>query len=1105
MKNFILIIIALVQINSMMGQLSCTNATVRTLTAYTNGAQNDSLFYICTGQTGTLVATPPSGVPGWNFAWQVFNATSNSWTFLTTQNNVATSTQTNLVPGGYRVQITDGNAEVVGTFIAWIVRINSNPSVDVSPITPGCSSLFLIGSISNGAITPYYNPPSAGVDPNSAMIINSSTSINICFSGNHTWVSDLAFYVQGPASCGSPIVLLSPNPGAIGQGAVCNSGNNISNLCFSTSSSNAINICTATTPLSGTYGAYGPGATPINWAPLYGCDASLPGWTVQIYDCIGGDVGSLTAASLSFTGTTVGGNTATYNYSTPSGFNSVINDNSCSPSTASIFTVSAPPATPINATYGYQWSANPPFPIPNSTSSLFIPLNPGPSVDTEFTLTLTGNNPGAPCGGVTSDTELYDFLSAGNSSIEPINEFYCELDEPFTLVADVAGGTWSGTGIVDASLGIFDPSVAGEGLWTITYTPPGECVSSATTQIAVVNQDIVSITNATACAGDEEFLLQVNSNLGQWSGNGIIDPAAGLFDPAVAGPGISEIVYSFGTQCVSSDTLYLEVFETGLATIEPVGEQCPEAPSFDLVTSIPGGTWSGTGITEPTLGTFDPSVAGLGSWEVTYLPNVNCAVPSSITIVVSEQVTANITQAGPFCSNDAAVNLVVDQTGGIWSGPGITNAETGTFNPSQAGAGIHAITYFIEGACDVTGTINIEVIQLPVINITAPSQICIDANPVNITSGASGGTWSGPGINPNTGVFNPQTAGAGNASITYTITGVCDVSASAQITVNPLPNVQAGNNVSICAGNSTTLSATGAASYSWSPSNGLSSTSVASPTASPSGTTTYVVTGTSAAGCISSDDVVVTVNPNPVVVVNGPFTICEGDEIQLSANGLNTYLWTPANLVSNLNASNPTASPMNDQVFTVEGVSAAGCPGSATVNVNVIEMSITSSPASGIAPLEVFFTNASEGGNFFWNFGDGSSYTSENLNDWPTHTFQTDGSFETILSSTLNGTTCFDTLVTNVFLESQIIKIPNVITANGRDGNETFRIVSENIKTLEILIFNRWGNEVGKIINTSGGWAPEDNGAGTYFYVLKATGFDGKQYEREGSFTVITE
>jgi alpha-beta hydrolase superfamily lysophospholipase len=60
----------------------------------------------------------------------------------------------------------------------------------------------------------------------------------------------------------------------------CNSGNNVSSLCFSTESTANFNVCTAPTPLTGTFGSYGIAQTPIDWSLLNGCDATAPGWSV---------------------------------------------------------------------------------------------------------------------------------------------------------------------------------------------------------------------------------------------------------------------------------------------------------------------------------------------------------------------------------------------------------------------------------------------------------------------------------------------------------------------------------------------------------------------------------------------------------------------------------------------------------------------------------------------------------------------------------------------------------------------------------------------------------------------------------------------------------
>ncbi|MBP9848351.1 MAG: fibronectin type III domain-containing protein, partial [Flavobacterium sp.] len=95
--------------------------------------------------------------------------------------------------------------------------------------------------------------------------------------------------------------------------------------------------------------------------------------------------------------------------------------------------------------------------------------------------------------------------------------------------------------------------------------------------------------------------------------------------------------------------------------------------------------------------------------------------------------------------------------------------------------------------------------------------------------------------------------------------GECTNSSSTMVSPLPLPVVTASEAVTICNGNATELTVSGADTYVWSPATGLSATTGSTVTANPTVTTTYTVTGTGANGCQSSDTVTVTVN-NPVVI-----------------------------------------------------------------------------------------------------------------------------------------------------------------------------------------------------------------------------------------------
>jgi gliding motility-associated-like protein len=276
---------------------------------------------------------------------------------------------TNLDSGDYTLIVTDalGCADTTSANIGQNDSFVPTGDVTAESCPDLCDGSIDItitdGSGGGGGVTPFP--------------LSSSSTIQICFSASHTYVSDLAFHLVGPPSCGSPDILLSPNPGTS-----CNGGNNITELCFSSATADAFSVCGAPTPLTGTYGAYSD-ASIIDWTPILGCDANSPGWAVQIYDCVSIDTGVLTDATLTFTDVDGSGNAISASYSTPVGFSSPINDNSCSSSTASIFQVETTGGTgggggggnPVDGNFTYTWSG--PFFGPTPTTQDVNGLCPG--------------------------------------------------------------------------------------------------------------------------------------------------------------------------------------------------------------------------------------------------------------------------------------------------------------------------------------------------------------------------------------------------------------------------------------------------------------------------------------------------------------------------------------------------------------------------------------------------------------------------------------------------------------------------------------------------------------------------------------------------------
>jgi len=136
----------------------------------------------------------------------------------------------------------------------------------------------------------------------------------------------------------------------------------------------------------------------------------------------------------------------------------------------------------------------------------------------------------------------------------------------------------------------------------------------------------------------------------------------------------------------------------------------------------------------------------------------------------------------------------------------------------------------------------------------------------------------------------------------------------------------------ICAGQSFTLIASGADTYTY-----TSGSAIVSPTSSAS----YSVTGTSPEGCVSSNTAVasLTVNALPVLTISGSTAICSGSTTTLMVNGANTYSWSTTDITSTVSVS-----PVATSVYTVTGVDTNGCE-------NTAFHSLTVNPLPVITPI----------------------------------------------------------------------------------------------------------------------------------------------------------
>jgi hypothetical protein len=331
-----------------------------------------------------------------------------------------------------------------------------------------------------------------------------------------------------------------------------------------------------------------------------------------------------------------------------------------------------------------------------------------------------------------------------------------------------------------------------------------------------------------------------------------------------------------------------------------------------------GGALLGTGSPFETVGTSVlPAVTSAGVYNF-YAEAAYLGCTSATRTLVTTTVNAL-----------PVVNAGIDQT--VCSGTSVTlngsGASTYVWNNSAVNGvsfpATSTLTFTVTGTdangCSNTDNVDLTVLALPVVNAGTDFALCAGGSATLAGTGASTYAWTG-GVTDNI-AFVPT------ATTTYTVTGTgangCSNTDNIQVTVNALPLVSAGVNLTICNGDQVTLNGSGATSYSW-------NNSVANGVAfAPTTTSSYIVTGTDANNCSNNDTTLVTVNALPVVDAGNNLTVCSGDTVTLSGNGAVTYTWN--NNVTNAVGFVAT----NTTNYSVLGTDANGCVDTDNVTVTV--------------------------------------------------------------------------------------------------------------------------------------------------------------------------
>jgi len=331
----------------------------------------------------------------------------------------------------------------------------------------------------------------------------------------------------------------------------------------------------------------------------------------------------------------------------------------------------------------------------------------------------------------------------------------------------------------------------------------------------------------------------------------------------------------------------------------------------------------------------------------------NVIVTDDVTVNVNNGSTVSVSPLNStICSGQSATINASGGTSYSWSpGTGLNTTSGPTVVATPSATTTYTLTGVSSNGCtsNIPVTVNVNPNPSPYITPANPS-VCPGNSTVLTGNGADSYTWSPGTYLSCTNCPTPTVTPAQN--ITYTVTGTssagCTGTTSVTVTINPTPIINITPPApSICTGSSIGLTASGASSYTWVPSTGLSCTSCPNPTANPTTPITYTVTGTSAAGCTGSTSVTVSINPDLILGItpSNP-SICQGNSVQLTANGANSYVWTPTTGLSCTNCSNPTATPNAQTTYSVTGTSTAGCTGTTSTTV-----SFYPNPVLSISPV----------------------------------------------------------------------------------------------------------------------------------------------------------
>jgi len=510
-----------------------------------------------------------------------------------------------------------------------------------------------------------------------------------------------------------------------------------------------------------------------------------------------------------------------------------------------------------------------------------------------------------------------------------------------------------------------------------------------------------------------------------------------------------------------------------------------------------------------------------GTYSVT-LTATNANGSSTSTVVITVNPSPTITAiANPtnICVGQQASLTGSGAVSYVWNPGAIPGSP---INVSPGATTTYTATGTDANGCTGTGTVTITVVPctVPVVNFLASDTTICVGDCINYTDQSTNNpgswSWTFSGAATATSTAQNPTNICYNAPGTFAVTliatnpnGTGSLTKTGYITVNPPPAAFAGFDATICAGQQTTINGSGGGSYLWMPGN----LTTASITVTPASTTTYTVTVTDASGCTAQDQVVITVQPCTVptsVFSASQTSFCAGTCIDFTDNSTGVPTgWTwqfPGATPASSTAQNPTNICYNTPgTYTVTLIvnNAFGADTSTTVVMVGIPPTADAGPTVSITIGNQTTLTATGGtGTYSWSPTTGlATPNSATTTASPTVT-----TTYTVASTDANGCSDSDTVTVQV-IEAYGIFVPTAFSPNDDGANDLLFVYGAGIKTLEFVVFDRFGEKVFESTSVNDGWDGTFRGkpvnTGIYAWYCTATFYDGDSQQLKGDVSLV--